>query len=458
MITKRASIILTALIFFCIGFSVIRLQVMPHIPILFGIVILLAFGFIKKIPWSVMENGMRNGISAGLPSIFIFLLVGALISVWIAAGTIPTLMVYGFQMVSPKIFLPTVFIVCSIIGTSIGSAFTTAATVGIAFMGMGSALGYDAALVAGAVISGSFFGDKMSPLSDTTNLAPAVSKVDMFDHIRNMLWTTVPAFIISLVIFYILGKGTSGQLQFASFTETLQEHATISIITLLPVLVLFVLAVKKVPAVPTLLAGIISGIIILFIFTPNTSLTNLINIMQNGYVSHTGVKDIDSLLTRGGLQSMLMSVALIFLSLGMGGLLQEMGIIKQLMAAISSFVTTSGRLIFSTAATAIGVNFLLGEQYLSIILPGQAFAEKYDELGLKRRNLSRVLEDAGTVINPLVPWGVSGVFLASVLNVPTMSYLPYTVFCLLCPIITLFVGFTGFGLSWEKEHKEKSAA
>lgn len=193
------------------------------------------------------------------------------------------------------------------------------------------------------------------------------------------------------------------------------------------------------------------GIIILFIFKPSTSLADLMKIMQDGYVSKTGIKDIDSLLSRGGLQSMMMSIALIFLALCMGGLLQGMGIITQLMNIISSFVKNSTRLIISTASTAIGVNFLLGEQYLSIVLTGQAFANKYDEVGLERRNLSRVLEDAGTVINPLVPWGVSGVFLSNVLGVPTFDYLPFAIFCLACPVLTIIVGFTGFGLSWKKE-------
>lgn len=451
MVTKLESILLTVIIFFFIGFSVIQLGVGPHIPILFGIIVLIAFGFLKKISWSTMEAGIRSSISAGIPSIFIFLLVGVLISVWIAAGTIPTLMVYGFELVSPKFFIPTAFIVCAIVGTSIGSAFTTAATVGLAFMGMGSALGYDPALIAGAIISGAFFGDKMSPLSDTTNLAPAVTGVDMFEHIRNMMWTTVPAFIIALIAFFILGSNNAGDVELTSFTKTLEENATISIFTLIPVLLLFILAFKKIPAIPTLLAGIIAGTILLFIFNPSTSASELIKIMQDGYVSKTGVESIDSLLSRGGLQSMLMSIALIFLALCMGGILQGMGIITQLMNMIASFVKTSTRLILSTAMTAVGVNFLLGEQYLSIVLTGQAFADKYDEVGLERKNLSRVLEDAGTVVNPLVPWGVSGVFLANVLNVPTIDYVPYAIFCLVCPIVTVIVGFTGFGLSWKKD-------
>jgi NhaC family Na+:H+ antiporter len=346
MATKRESILLITILFSLIGFGVIGLQILPHIPILFGIALLLLFGLFKRIPWSVMETGMRNGITPGIPSIFIFLLVGVLIAIWIACGTIPTMMVYGFSIVSKQFFLATVFVVCAIVGTSIGSAFTTAATVGIAFMGMGHALGYDTAITAGAIISGAFFGDKMSPLSDTTNLAPAVSGVDMFDHIRNMLWTTIPAFIISVILFAIVGQGHAATVDFHTFQATLQKHSTISWITLLPVVLLFILAMKKVPAIPTLLLGTISGIIILFLFHPHTSISSLISIMQDGYKSQTGMKEIDQLLTRGGMQSMLPSVSLIFLSLGMGGLLQEMGIIAQVMDSLSHFVRTSGRLIF----------------------------------------------------------------------------------------------------------------
>ncbi|MFX3623910.1 MAG: Na+/H+ antiporter NhaC [Ectobacillus sp.] len=457
MATTKQSILLIIILFLLIGFGIIGLRVSPHIPILLGIIILILFGVFKKIPWSTMEAGIKTGVSAGVPSIFIFLLVGVLIAVWIASGTIPTMMVYGFKLISKQFFLAAAFVVCAIVGTSIGSAFTTAATIGIAFMGMGQALGYEAAWIAGAVISGAFFGDKMSPLSDTTNLAPAVSGVDMFEHIRNMLWTTVPAFILSVLLFLSLGQPTQNAVNFHVFEKALRSHATISWVTLLPLLLLFILAIKKVPAVPTLLSGIVSGAIIAFTFHPDTSAAGFISIMQNGYVSSTGVEEIDKLLTRGGIESMLSSAALIFLALGMGGLLQKMQIIHQVMETISHFVRTTGRLIFSTAMTAMGINFLLGEQYLSILLTGQAFAGHFDRLGLKRRNLSRVLEDAGTVVNPLVPWGVSGVFLAGILNVSTIEYIPYTFFCLLCPLITIIVGFTGFGLSRQNEEPAMKA-
>ncbi len=455
--SRTESLIVTTAILFLIGSFIIGLQAPPHIPILLGFMLLIGFSFWKRVSWDVVEKGMREGISPGIPSIFIFILVGVLISIWMASGTIPTMMVFGFTIVSQKFFLATVFVVCAIVGTSIGSAFTTAATVGLAFIGMGSALGYELPLIAGAIVSGAFFGDKMSPLSDTTNLAPAVSGVDMFEHIRNMLWTTVPAFIISFVLFIIFGHHTNGDANLHAFQSALEKHTTISWATLLPVALVLVLAIKRVPAIPTLLAGIVSGVVLILVFQPDTTVQSLVSIMQDGFKTDTGVKEIDSLLTRGGIQSMMWSVSLILLSLGMGGLLYEFGIIEQLVQAISQFVRTTGRLISSTALTAIGINILLGEQYLSIILTGRAFGESFDKLGLQRKNLSRVLEDAGTVVNPLIPWGVSGVFLSGVLGVPAMEYIPFTFFCLLCPIITMFFGFTGIGISKAAKQKKEAA-
>ncbi|WP_188389271.1 Na+/H+ antiporter NhaC [Priestia taiwanensis] len=449
MASKVESVVLLVFILGMIGYFIIGLKAPPHIPILFAFMVTLGFGFVKRVSWSVMDKGMREGISSGIVPIFIFILIGVLIGVWVASGTIPTMIVYGFEFVSRDFFLVTVFVVCAIVGTSIGSAFTTAATVGIAFIGMGGALGYDLAIVAGAIISGAFFGDKMSPLSDTTNLSPAVAGADMFEHIKNMMWTTIPAFVISFILFFIVGMNVSSEttVELTLFQDTLREYSIISPITLIGPLLLFVFAWRKIPAIPTLLVGILSGVILIFVFQPETTMQQLVSIMQDGVKSQTGVADVDALLTRGGIQSMMWSVSLILLSLGMGGLLIELGIIAQLVHAISSLVNTTGKLVLSTACTAMGINFILGEQYLSIILTGKAYAEKFQELDLHPKNLSRVLEDAGTVINPLVPWGVSGVFLTATLGVPTMEYLPFAFFCLLCPVITVILGFTGIGIT-----------
>ncbi|WP_232698857.1 Na+/H+ antiporter NhaC [Brevibacillus daliensis] len=442
------SFILLILLLVVIGYLVLVLQAPPHLAILFCLMLAVGYGFIKKIPWRVMDKGIREGISSGITSVIIFMLIGVLIAVWISAGTIPSMIVYGFNLISADYFLVTAFILCAIVGTSIGSAFTTAATLGVAFMGMGSMLGLEPALIAGAVISGAFFGDKMSPLSDTTNLAPGMAHVDLFVHIRHMMWTTLPAFAISLVLFWMIGssQGSSVLTDFETMQQGLMANSYISWATFLPPLVLFVLAIKRVPAIPALFVGIVVSVVLIFITQPQMQLLQLLNVMANGYVSETGIAAIDSLLSRGGIQSMMMSVSLILLALGLGGILYEIGMIQDLVSSIQRFVKTRARLIFSTAISGIGVNVLVGEQYLSIILPGRAFLTKFDELGLARKNLSRVLEDAGTVVNPLVPWSVCGVYLTGVLGVPTLDYLPYAFFCLLCPVITMILGVTGIGV------------
>ncbi|QDX92755.1 Na+/H+ antiporter NhaC [Brevibacillus laterosporus] len=442
------SLALIIILLVVIGYLVLNLQAPPQIAILLCIMISVAFGFCRKIPWNVMDKGIREGISSGIPSIVIFLLIGVLIAVWIACGTIPTMILYGFSLISADYFLVTVFIMCALVGTSIGSAFTTVATIGVAFLGMGKMLGIDLALIAGAIISGAFFGDKMSPLSDTTNLAPGVAKVDLFEHIRHLMWTTIPAFIISLGLYFYLGSvGTSqAPLDFEIMRKGLEMNSFIHWSTFLPPFLLFIMAYKRIPAIPALFVGIVSSLLLIAITQPNQSLVSLLTIMQNGFVSTTGQVEIDSLLSRGGIQSMLSSVSLILLALGLGGILYEIGVISNLVSCIQRFVKTRGRLIFSTAMSSFSINVLVGEQYLAIILPGRAFLPSFEKLGLARKNLSRVLEDAGTVVNPLVPWSVCGVFLTGVLGVGTLEYLPYAFFCLLCPIITVILGFTGIGV------------
>ncbi|MFT9848332.1 Na+/H+ antiporter NhaC [Aneurinibacillus sp. REN35] len=452
--TKAEAFVTTIILLSIIGLFIIKLEAPPHVPLLLCTLLLILIGFLKKASWKEMEQGIIDGVRPGLIPIFIFLLIGALIGVWMVSGTVPTMMMYGFTILSADYFLPAALLIAAIVGTCIGSSLTTAATIGVALMGMGSVMGISPALVAGAVISGAFFGDKMSPLSDTTNLAPTIARIDLFTHIRHMTWTTVPALVISLLIFFFIGSGQTAPqsaAQVESLRQALQAHSVIHPAALIPPLLLLVLALRRIPAIPTLMAGILSGIVIAFWLYPGMTAGQMAAILQNGFVSKSGIEAVDSLLTRGGMQSMMFSVSLIFLSLSMGGLLYRLGIINRLMEMIHSFIETRGRLIASTALSSIGINVLLGEQYLSIILPGNAFVQQYEKLGLARKNLSRVLEDAGTVVNPLVPWSVCGVFLTGVLGVSTMEYLPFAFFCLLSPLLTLVLGFTGIGVPKEQE-------
>ncbi|UKJ47064.1 Na+/H+ antiporter NhaC [Lysinibacillus sp. ACHW1.5] len=435
---------ITILIIAIMAYSIGYLKATPHIPIFLVIAILLAYGLLKKVPFRDLEGGMIAGASAGLGAVFIFFFIGILISSWIMGGTIPTLIYYGFLTVSPNFFFAIVFLICSIVGISIGSSLTTVATVGVAFMGIAGAMDISLTITAGAIVSGAFFGDKMSPLSDTTNLASGTVGVDLFEHIKNMGWTTIPAFLISFVLYAIIsptGAATSFE-TVEQFKGGLLSTGLIHWYTLLPIVVLVIMTFYKAPAVITLAVVSIIGIGLGSLLDPVPA-SDVFKILFDGYVSQTGNKEVDALLTRGGMNSMLFTIALVLLALTMGGLLFTLGIIQSILAKVESLFKSAGSVITGAAITGIGVNTLIGEQYLSILLTGEAFKAQFAKVGLAPKNLSRVMEDAGTVVNPLVPWSVCGIFIASVLGISTLDYLPFTFFCLLGPILTILFGWSG---------------
>ncbi|MFA1736315.1 Na+/H+ antiporter NhaC [Lysinibacillus fusiformis] len=432
------------LIIATMSFSIGYLKATPHIPIFLVISLLLAYGLLKKVPFRDLEGGMIAGASAGLGAVFIFFFIGILISSWIMGGTIPTLIYYGFLTVSPNFFFAIVFLICSIVGISVGSSLTTVATVGVAFMGIAGAMDISLTITAGAIVSGAFFGDKMSPLSDTTNLASGTVGVDLFEHIKNMGWTTIPAFLISFVLYAILsptGEATSFD-TVEQFKEGLLTTGLIHWYTLLPIVVLVIMTFYKAPAVITLAVVSILGVGLSYTLDPLPA-SDVFKVLFDGYVSHSGNKEVDALLTRGGMNSMLFTIALVLLALTMGGLLFTLGIIQSILAKVESLFKSAGSVITGAALTGIGVNTLIGEQYLSILLTGEAFKAQFAKVGLAPKNLSRVMEDAGTVVNPLVPWSVCGIFITSVLGISTLDYLPFTFFCLLGPILTVIFGWSG---------------
>ena len=436
----EAFFIVSVIILF-ISISIGRLNATPHIPILCSILFLILYGLMKRISFKELEESMLSGAKAGIGAIYIFLLIGLLISSWIVGGTIPTLLYIGLSIVTASFFYTIVFITTAIIGTAIGSSLTTVATLGVAFMSIAGAIDASLAVTAGAIVSGAFFGDKMSPLSDTTNLAASIVGVDLFEHIKNMSWTTIPAFFISAVIYSLLSPST-GSVEagmIGSYKETLIELNFIHWYAVIPLIVLIVCTLFKMPALLTLAASSIVALI-LSLFHMELSISDYFSILYDGYVAETGVEVIDSLLTRGGISSMFFTIMLVLLSLSMGGLLFALGIIQALLAKVENLLLSIGSLITGTAFTAIGINVLIGEQYLSILLTGEAFKEKYKEMGLHPKSLSRVMEDAGTVINPLVPWSVCGLFIASMLEISVIDYLPFAFFCLLSPVLTILFG------------------
>ncbi|WP_397536433.1 Na+/H+ antiporter NhaC [Rummeliibacillus pycnus] len=441
--------ILIILIIATMTFCIAGFKSVPHMPILIAILLLMAYGLYKRVPYKELENGLVEGASAGLGAIFIFFFIGTLISSWMMSGTIPTLIYLGFETITPHFFYAVVFIVTCIVGIAIGSSLTTTATVGVAFIGMASAMDISLAITAGAIVSGAFFGDKMSPLSDTCNLSSTIMGVDLFEHIKNMCWTTIPALILSLIVYAILSpsKVLQNAHKITTFKTGLLSTGMIHWYTLIPLVVLIIMALKKAPAVLTLAASTIVAILVSY-FHHHYGFGDVLNILFNGYTSHTGIKDIDSLLSRGGINSMMFTVGLVILALSMGGLLFTLGIIQTLLSRIEKLFKSFGSVITGAALTAIGVNTLIGEQYLSILLTGQAFQSQFEKVGLKNKNLARVAEDAGTVVNPLVPWSVCGIFITNVLSVSTWDYFPFAFFCLLSPILTVIAGWTGKTLSY----------
>lgn len=426
-ISLKESIAVLIVLLALLGVLIIGFQLSPHIPILAAFMCLLFYGRFKKFSWDEIHDGIVKGITPGIIPILIFLLIGVLVASWILSGTIPTIMVYGFKLVSVRFFLPTAFLVCAIVGVTVGSSFTTISTIGIAFLGIGHLLGFNDAMTTGAVVSGAFLGNNCSPLSDTTNLAAGIGGVNLFEHIAGMRYTDFPAFVLSLLFYTILGQN-SHSADLASINEMIQNMKAsfwISPWTLIPLVILFGGAIKKIPAIPTLLAGSTAALVLSFIHEKSLTIGKAADILMNGYVAHTPDPKLDELLSRGGIMSMLGSASLILLALALGGLLIKYLIVETIVQELKEKMDRPSRLVGFTALSCIGVNLIVGEQYLSIILPGETFKRSFDEVGLSKNYLTRTLADSGATVNSLVPWGVSGTFIMGTMKVSALHYLPF---------------------------------
>jgi NhaC family Na+:H+ antiporter len=420
----------------------------PHIPLAIGIAITATMGWFRGYRWDDMEKGVMHVIRVGLPSIAILMTVGMIVGVWIASGTVPALIYYGLKVLNPEIFLAAAMVLCAVVSVSLGTSWGTTGTVGLALMGIGSGFDVPMYWTAGAVVSGAFFGDKISPLSDTTNLAPAVTGVNLFDHIRNMLPTTVPAMLIALVIYIFVGFNLIGsnEVDFSkieAITNGLKSNFNLSFYVLLPPLLVIALALKKMPALPSLFAGVFAGAL-LAIFVQGASVHEIFNFMQSGYKIETGVSEIDGLLNRGGVQSMTWVITLVVIALGFGGVLERTKCLETIITAILSRVKSFFGLQASATGAAIATNLVAGDPYLSIALPGRMFAPAYVDKGYSKLNLSRAVEEGGTLISPLIPWNAGGAFVITALglgiaegNIENLLYIPLAFACWLSPLIGL---------------------
>lgn len=437
------SIIVLAVILGILGFLIIGQHQEPQAPLLIAFVVLMVYGRLRGFTWDTIIDGMRTGLRAGVDPLVIFLTIGVLIATWIFSGTIPTVMFWGFKIISIQFFLPTVFLVCTLVGTACGSSFTSVSTMGIAFIGIGTTLHFSPGLTAGAIVSGAFCGSNISPLSGTTNLAASTGEIDIYTHIKSLLWTDLPAWFISLIFFTLMGLHPKPASLHAInvMLDQLQNNFWISPWTMLPVILLIILAIFKVPAIPSLGLGALSAVILGWIHNPNISINSITELIMNGFVAHTPNKNINLLLSKGGISSMLTSLALIIFALALGGLLIKFNIIGVIITKIEESVKGIVGLTISAALTCIGVNLLVGEHYLAIILPGESFKEAFDHHNLPRTALTRVLNDAGAAINAVVPWSVSGVFIAGTLRVNPLDFIPFAIFPFLVTVLCILAGF-----------------
>jgi len=438
------AILLLISLLFIIFVSLFILKTEPHLPLFVSIVILAVISYFKGMKWKGIEEGFVQGIQKGVQPIIILSLIGMLIGAWMISGTIPTITVWALNIFQPEYFLLTAIICCMIISTLIGSTFTTVSTIGVAFIGVAEMANIPLEIAAAAIICGATFGDKMSPMSDTTNFASGVASVNIFTHIRHMLNTTVPSILITFLFFWFISMqieiSKESSIDIFTLQNTLNEQMSIHAITVISPLLVIILAILKRPVIPSLIAGIVSAGIIAF-FLQGVNIGHFLQVLQNGPSLSTGVEEVDRMINRGGLQSMMWSVSLVMIAFAFGGLLEKSGVIHALLEGLKNQVKTKGQVIFSTVLSSIGVNIVTGEQYLSILIPGQSFKEMYQRYQIPLPYLSRSVEDAGTLINPLIPWGVSGAFLAATLGVDVIEYLPYAIFLYLSPIFSIVFGF-----------------
>ena len=417
-------------------------------------------GMHRGLSWADIQDSMVEGIKVGLGPILILLAVGGLIGSWMIAGTVPAMIYYGVSILNPSIFFAAAAIICALASISIGSSWTVAGTLGIGLIGIADSYGLSPAIAAGAIISGAYFGDKLSPLSDTTNLAAACTSVDLFAHIRHMFWTTVPAFCVALLFFSLIPSGAAtAPEQIAELRAAISQEFNVGVGVLIPLAVMIGLIWKRVPAYPAIMLATLAGI--LTALTLQTDVVRKFALMANpeatmpvveglwrtlfaGFEGTTTNEELNSLISKGGIASMLNTVWLIVSALAFGGVLERTGILKQILDSVLQLVKSTGDLVAATVSGGFITNILAADQFLAIALPGRLFSSTYDDRGLSRENLSRTLEDSATMTSALIPWNTCGAYMAATLGVATFDYAPYAIFNLACPLIAVGFGYLAF--------------
>ncbi len=427
---------------------------------------IIAVKFGKK--WEFIKDRIINSISSAMPAMLILLLIGSLAGTWLLSGVVPALIFYGLKILNPKIFLFAAVIISMLVSLATGSSWSTIATIGLALLGIGDALGINKSIVAGAIISGAYFGDKMSPLSDTTNLAPAVSGTDLFTHIRYMLYTTVPSITITLLIFLFLGFSkniASHNINVEEVLSAIENAFNINLILFLVPIILIIIIIKKVPPIPSLFIGTLLGAIFAIIFQPEIiqqvatvkasyAKVSYIAVMRSIFGEINIITDnvkVTDLFRTTGMGGMLNTIWLILSAMVFGGVMESGGLLLRITKAIIKLANSTGSLIASTVGTCIFFNITASDQYISIVVPGKMYAETFKKRNLKPEVLSRTLEDSGTVTSVLIPWNTGGATQARVLGVPTLSYLPFCFFNLISPVMSIIFAYLNIKIRKIKE-------
>lgn len=408
-----------------------------------------------------MKTAMSKGIERGLSAMYIFILIGVVIAAYLESGTITSIVYYSLDMISPAVILPAALLICSFMSLAVGTSWGTVGTAGVILIGVGSAMGIPLPIVAGAVVSGATFGDKLSPVSDTTNLAAVASGTDLYKHIKSMLYTTIPTYVICLVLFAVIGLNYSADSVASEGIEAFQgaiaDNYVVSVWSLLPLVVLFTLSMRKAAAEIAMISSVGMAIVLALVLQERSIFDVLVN-LHVGHSMETGHADLNSLVNRGGIMSMMETLSMTLFALALGGLLENGGFLKSLLTGILDTLKSIFALMFATICTGILACCSMGESYISIIMTSQLFKKKYEEMKLKPYMLSRSVEESTTMSSPLIPWSTAGAFYFGAMGVPVLDYLPYTFLNLLNPVVSLIMTYLGIAVFMEVKKELKAAS
>lgn len=443
-------VVILGILISILSFSLVVLKVEAHIPFVVVIVLTSIMAIRMGHTWQELEETMIKSLSSVLQAIIILIMVGMVIGAWIQGGIVPSLIYYGLKMINPQIFLVTIFLVCSVCSVATGTSWTIVGTLGVAAMGISEGLGIPAPVTAGIVVSAGYFGDKFSPLSDTPNLHCAVVRVDLFENFKNVLKTTIPSYIIALILCVVVGlkyaPDTSVSMDSITIiTTTLADSFVIHPLLILPIFMVVGMIVLKIPALPGIflmaLVGSLCGI-----FVQGAGLTDIINAVHHGFVGTTGVETVDSLLTRGGMSSMLGTASLILCAISYGGILEATGVLKVLVNKVLSAVKTDGSLVLSTVISCIVLNMIAVDNYVTAVISGSMFRKAYIKRGLHPLNLTKCLAESAAITSPLIPWNTCGIVMFGMLGVSAVEYAPYAFLCWIPPIMITIFAYLNVGM------------